>query len=118
MDSQFNTYLLDEALIGRKEALERERQATLEQVKQWLAANGSKYGIEKAYIFGSLVRPNRFTKQSDIDLAVEYIEPEQLFMAMTALAEAIGREVDLIELPQCPFAHRIRQEGILWTKTP
>ncbi len=43
MDSQFNTYLLDEALIERKEALERERQATLEQVKQWLAANGSRY---------------------------------------------------------------------------
>ena len=118
MDSQSKTYLLDEAIVRRKQALEQERQATLEQVKQWLAVNGKRYGIEQAYLFGSLVRANRFTKQSDVDLAVESIEPEHLFMAMSALAEAVGREVDLIELSKCPFAHRIRQEGILWTKTP
>ena len=118
MNSQFKTHLLDEALIRRKEALEQERQTTLQQVKQWLAVNGKRYGIEQAYLFGSLIRPNRFTKQSDVDLAVESIEPESLFMAMTALAETIGREVDLIELSKCPFAHRIRQEGVLWTKMP
>jgi predicted nucleotidyltransferase len=118
MNSQFQTHLLDEALIRRKEALEQERQTTLQQVKQWLAVNGKRYGIEQAYIFGSLIRPNRFTQQSDVDLAVEFIEPEQMFMAMTALVEATGREVDFIELSKCPFAHRIRQEGILWTKMP
>ena len=118
MNSQFKTHLLDEALIRRKEALEQERQTTLQQVKQWLAVNGKRYGIEQAYIFGSLIRPNRFTKQSDVDLAVESIEPEHLFLAMTALAETIGREVDLIELSKCPFAHRIRQEGVLWTRMP
>ena len=117
MESQFNTYLLDEALIRSKKALEEERQLTLDQVKQWLEVNGKRYGIEKAYIFGSLICPNRFTKKSDVDLAVESIEPEHMFMAMTALAEALEREVDLVELFKCPFAHRIRQEGILWTKT-
>ncbi len=116
MESQFNTYLLDEALIRRKKALEQERQTILKQVKHWLEANGKRYRIEEAYIFGSLIRPNRFTKKSDVDLAVESIDPEHMFMAMTALAETVRREVDLIELSKCPFAHRIRQEGILWTK--
>ncbi len=118
MNNQSKTYLLDEALIRRKKALEEERQATLKLVKQWLEVNGQKYGIEQAYLFGSLIRPNKFQKTSDIDLAVESIKAEHMFMAMTALTEALGREVDLIELPKCPFAHRIRQEGILWTKTP
>jgi hypothetical protein len=118
MGDRFNTYLLDEAIIRRKQALERERQITLEQVKQWLSTNGSKYNIDRAYLFGSLIRPGRFTLQSDVDVAVESIEPEDLFMAMTALSEAVGRDVDLLELVKCPFAHRIRQEGVLWTKTP
>ncbi len=115
--NQSKTYLLDEAIIRRQKALEKERQLTLKQVKQWLEANGKRYGIKQAYIFGSLICPNRFTKTSDVDLAVESIEPEHMFMTMTALAEALEREVDLIELFKCPFAHRIRQEGILWTKT-
>ncbi len=116
MNSQFNTYLLDEALIKRKEALEQERQKILKQVQQWLECNGNQYGIDRAYLFGSLTRPHQFKPQSDIDLAVESIAPECLFLAMTALVEATAREVDLIELSKCPFAHRIRQEGILWTK--
>ena len=118
MNGQFKTYFLDEAIARRRQTLEQKRQTTLEKVKQWLTANGHKYGIEQAYLFGSLIRPHRFTQQSDVDLAVESIKPEDLFMAMTALAEAVGRDVDLVELVKCPFAHRIRQEGVLWTKMP
>jgi hypothetical protein len=116
MSGQFKTYFLDEAIIRRKQTLEQERQKTFEQVKQWLAANGQKYGIEQAYLFGSLIRPHHFKQQSDVDLAVESIKPENFFMAMTALGEAVGRDVDLVELVKCPFAHRIRQQGVLWTK--
>ncbi|MEM8781189.1 MAG: nucleotidyltransferase domain-containing protein [Cyanobacteria bacterium P01_G01_bin.49] len=118
MTRQFNTYLLDEALVRHKETLEQERQTTLKQVQQWLETKGEHYKIYRAYIFGSLTRPHQFTQSSDIDLAVESIKPESLFLAMTALVEATGREVDFIELSKCPFAHRIRQEGILWTKMP
>ena len=116
MNGKFQTYILDKVLIEQKEALERERQKILNQVQHWLQINSKKYGIEQAYIFGSLIRPNRFTEESDVDLAVESIEPEHMFVAMTALVEATAREVDLVELSKCPFAHRIRQEGILWTK--
>ena len=113
MKDRSPTYLLDKVLIERKQALEAERQLTFKQVKQWLEASGKRYGIEQAYIFGSLIRPHRFMQKSDVDLAVESIEPQHMFMAMTALAEALGREVDLVELCKCPFAHRIRQEGSL-----
>jgi uncharacterized protein len=118
MNGQFKTYFLDEAITRRRQTLEQERQTTLEQVKQWLTANGQKYGIEQAYLFGSLIRPHHFTQQSDIDVAVELIAAQDLFMAMSDLAEAVGRDVDLIELAKCPFAHRIRQEGVLWIKIP
>jgi len=36
------------------------------------------------------------------------------FPAMAALSEAVGRDVDLVEVCKCPFAERIRQTGQLW----
>lgn len=45
------------------ERLERKRQKILNEVQQWLEIGSKKYGIEQAYIFGSLTHPNRFTKQ-------------------------------------------------------
>ncbi|MEL6462637.1 MAG: hypothetical protein AAFQ91_31170 [Cyanobacteria bacterium J06621_15] len=56
MNSQFHTYLLDKALIKRKEALEQERQTTLKQVQHWLENRGKHYRINSAYLFGSFTR--------------------------------------------------------------
>ncbi len=48
---------------------------------------------------------------------VEPMEPAHFFATMNALAEALGREVDLVELDRCHFAHRIRERGIEWIAT-
>ncbi len=114
----FNSYLLDEIRAARRDRLEQERQTLLAQVKQWLDDYGSQYGICRAYIFGSLTRPDRFTETSDVDIAVEQIDPENFFTVISLLVTALGREVDLIKLDQCHFAHRIRETGRLWTKMP
>ncbi len=34
---------------------------------------------------------------------------------ISILSYYLGREVDIILLKNCHFAHRIREEGILWT---
>jgi predicted nucleotidyltransferase len=113
----FNTYLLDEILAHRQDRLEHERQLVLDRVIQWLEAFGIQYGIHRAYLFGSLTRPGRFKETSDVDIAVEQMNPEDFFTVLGLLAEAIGRETDLVQLDKCHFANRIRQTGILWTKT-
>ncbi|MFQ6100784.1 MAG: nucleotidyltransferase family protein [Anaerolineae bacterium] len=114
----FDTYLLDEALARRRTVLEQERQAALSDVLCLLAELGPRYSIRRAYIFGSLTRPGHFTEHSDVDIAVELMEPEHFFAAISTFAAALGREVDLVELDKCHFAHRIRERGIEWTETP
>lgn len=111
------TYLLDRVLAERRETLEQERSRVLAQVLRWLSEQGSQYGIDRAYVFGSVSRPGLFTATSDVDIAVEGMEPEHFFAALGALVTELGREVDLVVLNKCPFADRIRQEGVLWTRT-
>ena len=113
----FDTHLLDQALVQRATHFESDRQATLAKISIMLQALGPCYGIERAWIFGSVTRPYRFTEDSDIDLAVEQIEPADFFNAISAFSRYLGREVDLVELQKCHFAHRICERGILWTRT-
>ena len=74
------------------------------------------YGIETAYIFGSATRPYKFHQNSDVDLGVEEIDPIAHFSAISLLSAYLEREVDIIRLDSCHFAHRIRSTGILWKR--
>lgn len=113
----FNTAKLDEILLNKRFQQEKERQLLLNKTLEWLEEFGAKYGIKQAYIFGSVTESNRFHDQSDIDVAVEQVNPEYFFSAISVLSEHLGRDVDIIRLNQCHFANRIRQQGIPWTKT-
>jgi predicted nucleotidyltransferase len=110
----FPTPILDRALATRRQQNEQQRLATCDRVIAWLDGAGQRYGITRAYLFGSLTKPYRFTARSDVDVAVEAIDSESFFQAMSELSEQVGREVDLVELSKCPFADRIRQQGIVW----
>ncbi len=113
----FDTSILDAALTQRRAQNEQERQALLARVLHLLDELGPGYGIHRAYVFGSLTRPGRFRPDSDVDIAVEQIDPTRFFEAMSELWNSLGREVDLVELDKCHFAQRIREVGILWEKT-
>ncbi len=113
----YPTPLLDQLQARRRQEAEANRQVTLAQTLGWLEKYGQAYGIEKAYIVGSLVRPNHFQTNSDVDIAVETIDPEQFFAAIANLSESVERDVDIIQLSECFFADRLRQQGILWTAT-
>ncbi|MBO0348196.1 nucleotidyltransferase domain-containing protein [Phormidium pseudopriestleyi FRX01] len=110
----FNTSYLDKALKEKRFRLEQERQILLRKTIQWLDEFGSKYGIKKAYIFGSVTQPYKFHSQSDIDIAVEEINSEDFFSVIGFISEALARDVDVIQMNQCHFAHRIREKGIVW----
>lgn len=53
-----------------------------------------------AYIFGSLVQPHRFRRDSDVDVTVEQINTEDSysFILIGFLSETLRREVDVVEL--------------------
>lgn len=110
----FNTRLLDESIAKRRQQNEKIRQETLGRLLKWLDDHGGQYGIDRVYIFGSVTAPGRFRADSDIDLAIEQMAPEAFFAMMGQLAEALERDVDLVELTKCHFADRIRAKGVVW----
>ena len=113
----FETYTLDQILRDRAFENEKERQELLQKVIQWLDKYGLKYGIYTAYIFGSLTQSQKFHQYSDIDIAVEEINPDDFFVVMSLISEAMQRDVDLIQIHKCHFSDRIKSGGIRWTLT-
>jgi hypothetical protein len=117
MSIHFDTHLLDQVLRDRQRLYEQTRQQVLDQVLDWLEAFGHSYGIESAYLFGSITQLGRFHENSDVDLAVEQIDPVRQIDAIADLSLALLRDVDIVDLRRCHFADRIRTQGQLWTKS-
>ena len=70
------------------------------------------YGVRRVTLFGSLLG-DRFQQGSDIDLAVEGLDPARFFRADAHLAREIEVPVDLKLLRDCPelLRQRIADEG-------
>jgi predicted nucleotidyltransferase len=116
MTVPFDTRLLDEALLEQQQNREQERQQVLQQVLAWLEQSGRQYGIDSAYLFGSVLRPGRFHDGSDVDLGVEAMDSVTQIEAIAALSMVLLRDVDVVDLRHCHFAPRIREIGLLWTR--
>ncbi|MGQ9631379.1 MAG: nucleotidyltransferase family protein [bacterium] len=69
-------------------------------------------GANEAYLVGSLADGN-FDLESDIDIAVEGVKPEEYFSLLAEVNE-LGFKVDLIDLRACgdPFADHLRRRGV------
>jgi uncharacterized protein len=117
MAPPFDTSLLDQVLAERQQQHEQTRQQVLQQVLDWLHSFGDRYGIESAYLFGSVTQPRRFHENSDVDLGVENIDPVRQIEAIADLSLALLRDVDIVDLRHCHFAHRIREQGQRWTRS-
>jgi hypothetical protein len=113
----FPTPLLDAKLQHQRHQAEQERQRLLAQALQWLSSQGEQFGILKGYLFGSVTQPERFSANSDIDLAVESLRDGDPFGLSSYLSLHLNRDVDLVPLDQCHFADKIRQTGMLWNVT-
>lgn len=111
----FDTSVLDEAIARRSHRQENERRRIFAQTVTLLDTHCSQYGIQSAYIFGSVTRPRRFNEHSDVDIAIETSRPELLAEAIGRFSSLPERDVDVVDLSAVPFADRIRQEGVPWT---
>ena len=73
-------------------------------------------GVERAYVFGSVLRPGAMHAGSDIDVALEgRLSAEEYFALWRALESELSEwTVDLVELDQeVRFADRVREQGAL-----
>jgi predicted nucleotidyltransferase len=79
-----------------------------------LAAEALKrYGAREVYVFGSLAE-GKYTRHSDIDMAVSGLPPEKFFRAMSEAHEILMRPLDLIDLDDGSlFSEYLKKEGIL-----
>jgi predicted nucleotidyltransferase len=76
MIKPFKTTLLDQHLRKKRRKNEKLRQEMLQRVLDLLPQLAARYGFNRAYVFGSLVKRGRFRKNSDVDIAIEGLNNE------------------------------------------
>jgi uncharacterized protein len=94
----------------------RERERLLSLVRQVAVFLKSRFGAKKVVLFGSMAHEAWFDSDSDIDLAVEGIKPEDYWRAWEA-AEALiaDRPIDLIDVESASGSLRqsIERYGVI-----
>lgn len=84
---------------------------TIEKIKEIVTPICKKYGVKRAYLFGSYAR-NEATEKSDVDIRIESGKIRGLFQLSgfrLDLVEALGTEVDLLSVLPDPQFKRFRE---------
>jgi predicted nucleotidyltransferase len=91
------------------EAARERARADAERIARFLA---ERYGVRRVLLFGSLVT-DRFRPGSDIDLAVEGLEPRRYFRALADAAELteFPLEIKLVEDLRGLIRERVGAQG-------
>ncbi len=110
------TYLLDKVLQRKSIERERLRLASIEKAKKILKEMSKSISFEKAYLFGTITKPYRFSEESDIDIAFVGLKDEDFFSALAYLSRNLGRDVDILQLEKHRLREKIIKEGIVWTR--
>jgi predicted nucleotidyltransferase len=101
----------------RYQTREQQRLAVLQGLRDAAQAVFSRFPhIQRAYLFGSVLRPGALQVTSDIDIAVEgRLTAEDYFALWRAWECVVGyRPIDLLELDRdIHFADRVRDQGLL-----
>jgi predicted nucleotidyltransferase len=106
----------------RRERSRREKRRELDArlARAWAVAREAaqilrrQFRVERVVVFGSLVRPEQFTRWSDIDLAAYGLPPEQYYRAVGVVTGLSAEfKIDLVDPVACRPAlrHRIEREG-------
>lgn len=99
----------------REQAGWQERRARAwEDARRAAALLRDEFGAQRVIAFGSLVQSGLYDERSDIDLAVAGISARQFFRASARAASVCDRELDLIDLADCPpsLREQIEEEGV------
>lgn len=116
MGQGFSTYLLD-AVIER-ERINREglRCSLIYKSFDALDRLAKEIFFVEAYLFGSIVKPYRFVKGSDIDIGFIGLKDEYFFKAMSFISRELGIDVNVIQLEGHRLENKVKREGIRWIR--
>ena len=98
----------DAERLAKREELRVQRLAVVREAILRLAPQHS--GIEAVYLFGSILRRGRFTRRSDIDIAVDCDGPETESSFWRALENAVETNIDL-RPRRGPIADAVESSG-------
>jgi len=115
MKNRFSTDLLDLILEQEKKEREELRLQLLEKLFNTLDKLHCEIPFEEAYLFGSIIKPYKFQKDSDVDIGFIGLKDEHFFKAMSFISREISRDVDVIQLEGYRLAEKIKRDGIRWT---
>lgn len=113
---QFSTKLVDEAINRKRNEDEERRLQCIERLFDILERLSKKVFFNEAYIFGSLTKPHRFSKYSDIDIGFIGLHDVDFIKTISFISNKIGLEVDVVQLEGHRLAKKIMREGIRWAK--
>jgi predicted nucleotidyltransferase len=83
----------------KKLALERRIQRARELAQEAARTLRDKYGVQRVVLFGSLTRPETFTRWSDVDIAAWGLTAENFLQAMNDVASLDSEiEVNLVDI--------------------
>ena len=102
--------------VAVKPEVEEARKQLLTRVRKAAVALKSHFSVRKVIVFGSLTHPAWFTLDSDVDLAVEGLNPKNYWQAWRIVEEIVGdRPVDLVEIESAGESLRqaIERDGIV-----
>lgn len=114
MTAPFKTTILDRYLRQERRAREKKRRETIQQVRRLLPRLAAKYGLQRAFLFGSVTKAGRFRERSDLDIAVFGLADEDYFSFMAELGEQLGRDVDVIQMEKHYLKKRLKEAKIVW----
>lgn len=88
----------------RRKQDDARRQQALEAAALCAGVLKEQFGARQVYLFGSLAGQSPWHSRSDIDLAVEGLDPQKYFPALSALLQLLpeGLELDLVPLEEAP----------------
>jgi len=95
---------------GRKEY----HRKALEFAKKTARRLKGEFGAQQVYLFGTCIDESRFRFDSDIDLAVVGIKPEDFFKAWAAVERDSEFIIDLVDLETAPLTlkRRVEEMGV------
>ncbi len=78
---------------------QKRRQKVMARVKAVGDMLKKRYGIEKAWVFGSIAYKERlFRSDSDVDIAVEGLDASEFYNAWRDAEDMLERSVDLVDM--------------------
>ncbi len=110
------TDLLDKTIEQRRKVQEELRLQLIEKVCKVLDKLAMEIPFEEAYLFGSILKPGKFIKDSDIDIGFIGLKDIDFFRAMSFISSELGVDVDIVQLEGHRLADKVKKEGLKWTQ--